>query len=296
MDDIHLEQNQPMESFIPERSNIAKSAKSIFFEDFNDIDLYIEDTTVGYSKLFSIMFSRLFEGIYRIERVFPVGDRDSVISQHKQHENNGRPSLYIIDGDLYILTGNDAANQPGLFKLPVYCIENILCDHEAIIDVLDEEDPVYERTKIAESFDYEEWLSNNCDLLFDLFIEYTISFHANRTIKTVSFPVRKLVESERGNVSREKIANRIEEIKTESIRILGDHQYQSTRQDLIERFTNNNKEKLKIVSGKDYLFPLLKMRAKSVVETKIPDINLKQRIAKRCDLGDLIKAKDYVLR
>lgn len=37
---------------IPERSVQASSAKSVFFEELNDIDIYIEDTAFGYSKLF----------------------------------------------------------------------------------------------------------------------------------------------------------------------------------------------------------------------------------------------------
>lgn len=281
---------------IPERSDIAKSAKSVFFEDVNDIDVYIEDTALGYTKLFSIIFSRLFEGEYRVEKVFPVGDRNSVVKQHKDHINTGRPSIYIIDGDLYILTGNDIDSEPGLFKLPIYCIENILCDHEAIVDVLDEEDPTNERKVIADSFDYESWVKTNCNLLFDLFVEYAISFHVNPSIQTVSYPINRLVASEKGNVSREKIEKRIDEIKAESILVLGEGPYFEMRTELVEKCTEGNKEKLKVVSGKDYLFPLLKMRAKSVVRTKISDINLKQRIAKRCDLSDLLKAKDYVLR
>lgn len=281
---------------IPERSDIAKSAKSVFFEDVNDIDVYIEDTALGYTKLFSIILSRLFEGEYRVEKVFPVGDRSSVVKQHNNHINIGRPSIYIIDGDLYILAGNDIGSGPGLFKLPMYCIENILCDHEAIVDVLDEEDPINERSVIADSFDYDGWIEANCNLLFDLFVEYAISFHVNPSIQTVSYPISKLVESEKGNVSREKIEKRINEIKAESILTLGEDQYLEMRAGIVEKFTEGNKEKLKVISGKNYLFPLLKMRAKSVVKTKISDINLKQRIAKRCDLSDVLQAKDYVLR
>ncbi|WP_019601998.1 DUF4435 domain-containing protein [Teredinibacter turnerae] len=281
---------------IPERSNIAKSAKSVFFEDVNDIDVYIEDTAVGYSKLFSIIFSRIFEGEYKVEKVFPVGDRNSVIEQHRSHVSTGRPSIYVIDGDLYILTGNDVENAAGLFKLPMYCIENILCDHEAIVEILDEEDPVNDRNVIAGLFNYEEWVDNNCDLLFELFIEYAISFEANPTAQTVAYPVNKLVSSEKGNISEEKIEKRIDEIKTETISVLGQERYEERRKNLIGKFVGGGKEKLSVVSGKDYVFPLLKMRAKSVVKTRISDINLKQRIAKKCDLSNMLPAKDYILR
>ena len=35
-----------------ERRSSAKVAKSVFYEDFNDIDIYIEDTAPGYRKIF----------------------------------------------------------------------------------------------------------------------------------------------------------------------------------------------------------------------------------------------------
>ena len=280
---------------IPERGNVANSAMSVFFEDVNDIDVYIEDTAVGYSKLFSIIFSRLFEGEYKVDKVFPIGDRASVIEQHRIHVSTGRPSIYIIDGDLYILTGNDVESAIGLFKIPMYCIENILCDHEAIVEVLDEEDPVNDRSVIANQFNYKEWIDNNSDLLFELFIEYAISFEVNPGVQTVAYPVNKLVSSEKGNIAVEKIEKRISEIRDETILVVGEEPYASRRKGLIKKFGEGNKDKLSVVSGKDYVFPLLKMRARSVVKTQISDINLKQRIAKRCDLSDILPAKDYVL-
>ncbi len=280
---------------IPERSNLAKSAKSVFFEDINDIDIYVEDTANGYPKLYSIIFSRVFEGAYKVEKIFPVGDRVSVLKLHEQHQSS-RPSIYIVDGDLFILAGDEVESGPGLFKLPVYCIENLLCDPDAILDVLDEEDPSASRDNIASLFDYQDWVDKNCELLFQIFIEYSISFKINREVETVSYPLARLVSSERGNICNNKGRERIEEVRQSSIAVLGQEAYEKIKMEMISQFKENPQAKLNIVSGKDYLFPLLKMRAKSIVKTKIPDINFKQRIAKRCDTGLLSEIVTYVLR
>lgn len=280
---------------IPERSDISKSAKSVFFEDVNDIDIYIEDTATGYAKLYSIIFSRVFEGNYRVGKVFPIGDRRSVIRQHECHCSIGRPSIYIIDGDLFILAGDEVENRPGLFKLPMYCIENLLCDQQAIIDVLDEEEPLATRDKIVDQFDYDGWIANNCELLFQVFIEYSISFKIDPTVPTVSHPVRNLVASGSGDLSGDKVTERMENIRRNSISCVGEDRYIEMRNDMLSRFGEEPKEKLAIVSGKDYLFPLLKMRAKSIVKTQIPDINLKQRIARRCIIESLSQVDDYIL-
>lgn len=280
---------------IPERSDVAKSARSVFFEDVNDVDIYIEDTAAGYSKLFSIIFSRVFEGKYRVKKVFPIGDRNSVIRQHGNHSRSERPSIYIIDGDLFILAGDIVESGPGLFKLPVYCIENLLCDHEAIVDVLDEEESVIARENIVEIFDYDDWVDNNCELLFQIFIEYSILFKLDSTVATVSFPVREFVTSEKGSLSSEKVYKRIEDLRLHSISVVGEAQYEVIRNVMLSQFIDEPGDKLRIVSGKDYLFPLLKMRAKSIVKTRISDINFKQRIAKRCGLAPVSQISNYVL-
>ncbi|MDE1460919.1 DUF4435 domain-containing protein [Spartinivicinus poritis] len=280
---------------IPERSDVAKSAKSVFFEDVNDIDIYIEDTATGYAKLYSIIFTRVFEGVYRVEEVFPIGDRKSVIKRHECHCSTERPSIYIVDGDLFILAGDEVENKPGLFRLPLYCIENLLCDHEAILDVLDEEEPVITREKIADQFDYDGWVVNNCDLLFQIFIEYSISFKIDPTVQTVSYPVKDFVEANTGDLSGVKISERINALRLNSVSKVGEEQYLFIKNEMLSQFGGDPQEKLSIVSGKDYLFPLLKMRAKSTVKTQIPDINFKQRIAKRCDIEPLSQVGDYVL-
>ena len=45
---------------IPERSIRAKVAKSVFYKEVNDIDIYIEYTTKGYKELYKNLFFRVF--------------------------------------------------------------------------------------------------------------------------------------------------------------------------------------------------------------------------------------------
>lgn len=280
---------------IPERSITAKFAKSVFFEDLNDIDIYIEDTANGYKKLFTIMFSRVFADKYRVKNVFPIGDRQSVINQHESHVKTDRPSIYIIDGDLFILSGESLANTGGLFKLPFYCVENLLCDSEAIVDIFDEEDPIKNRSEILDKFDYTSWLNDNGALLFNLFIEYAISFKVNTSQQTVAYPVNKLVSSGDGNVCSNKVSERIEQLRSASISSVGEDIYLRAKDQIYQNYTLAGIGQIDVVSGKNYLFPLLKLRAKSIVKTTIPDINLKIRLAKKCDLSRLAECENYVL-
>lgn len=281
---------------VPARSETSKSAKSVFFEDVNDIDIFIEDTAIGFEKIYAILFSRVFSDAYSVEKVFPLGGRDSVINRHGKHVNTGRPAIYIIDGDMFFLTGGGDCSALGLFVLPFYCIDNLLCDPDAFEELMYEEDPTHELVKIKDLFDYSGWVGENSDKLFDLFVEYGISFTLNPAVPTVSYPVNKLVACSRGNLAADRLEERIREVKDATIDAVGQDQYDAERQRIVSSHNLTGAEILKAVSGKDYLFPLLKMRARSTVKTRVPDINLKIRIAKVCDVSDLASSKDYIVK
>lgn len=278
---------------IPERSVQAQSAISVFFEEINDIDIFIEDTAFGYSKLFTILFSRVFKNDYKINKVFPLGGRVAVIEQHAEHSSE-RPSLYIIDGDLFLLNGDSVENSNGLYKFPYYCVENILCDPNALISLLDEEEPVKCIDELSGLFNYDNWLQINEDKLFLLFLEYAVSMVLNPQEQTVAFKVSDLVSNNKGEIDEIKLLARIDSLKSLIINKTSNEMYESTKQEILNNFHGSNLKKLDVISGKDYLFPLLKTRAKSIVKTKIPDLNFKLRLAKNCDIEQLTSAKECV--
>lgn len=278
---------------IPERTSQAASAKSVFFEEINDIDIYIEDTAFGYSKLFCILFSRVFEGKYKVGKIFPLGGRQAVLKEHAENESD-RPSIYIVDGDLYLLAGDIVNNVRGLYKFPYYCVENILCDHESLLTILDEEDPEKDLPRINGLFNYQEWLITNEEKLFSLFVEYAVSMLLNPQEKTVAFKVSDLVSCNRGVLDQNKLQKRIGDLRILSIACSSIEEYQTVRNKILHDFELSGLNKLDVVSGKDYLFPLLKTRAKSIVKTKIPDLNFKMRLAKICNIDRLTSTIDYV--
>lgn len=280
---------------IPERTVQASSAKSVFFEEINDIDIYIEDTAFGYSKLFCILFSRVFDGQYRVGKVFPLGGRKAVLNEHAANKSN-RPSVYIIDGDLFLLTGDVVSNERGLFKFPYYCVENVLCDNESLLTIMDEEDPERDLYKLDVLFDYNKWFVSNEGKLFSLFIEYGVSMLLNPQETTVGFKVSDLVSCNKGELDEGKLLKRIEGLRDSSILNSSFNEYKEVRSKVLQNFECSGLNKLDVVSGKDYLFPLLKTRAKSIVRTKIPDLNFKIRLAKICNIDRLVSAIDYVAK
>lgn len=280
---------------IPERSSAGNSAKSVLFEEFNDIDIYIEDTAHGYVKLFTEIFSRFFDGEYRVSNVFPLGGRDAVINECRSWQGKfSRPSLYVIDGDMYLITERGEEELDGLFVLPMYCIENLLIDESAFLEILNEEEAVKLKEQLASEFDFSSWLEQNGRLLTDLFIEYAICFDICPTVKTVSYPISSLVSSNKGNLDETKVDQRITDLRNQIIENCGEDLYQSKREYYQGRSQEVADFVLRYVSGKDYLMPLLLTRSRSIVKTKVPNLNLKLRLAMKCDLEPLLECKERI--
>lgn len=277
-----------------ERSLSARSAKSVFFEEYNDIDIFVEDTAFGYEKLFMELFSRVFLGIYKVSNVFPLGSRGAVIEEYEQNlAEIKRPTLYVVDGDLHLINQN-TQNRTGLYTLPYYCVENLLIDEEAILSLINEENAILSREALIEAFDYQGWVSKNSGLLTDLFIDYGVAFSSCPSIQTVAFDISNLVSSNSGDVDPQKIANRKREIVAAIVEKIGIDEYRRHR-NRIESFASNNQNAFcTFVSAKDYILPLLLMRIRKLTSTRAPNINIKLRLALSCDLANIEDSKNYV--
>lgn len=269
---------------IPERNTIGKSAVSVFFEEYNDIDIYIEDTAVGAEKIATKIFSRVFGEKYKVDKIFPLGGRIAVLQQFEVEKNRlHRPSIFVIDGDIFLLAGDTIPNEVGLYRFPFYCIENLLMDGTALNAILDEEDPTQSEEELAEKYSVNQWAENNEAKLLELFVEYAVSNKLNPAEPTISFQVKNLVSSNDGQIDDAKLRARLDDLKQKTINAASESIYHTTRQSILSSFHASNLSPLDVVSGKDYIFPLLKTRFRSLVKTNMTDSNFKLRLAKICD-------------
>src|SRR5579883_2328839 len=141
-----------------ERLVSSKSARAILLEDYNDLDVYVEDTSDGYRKIYKELLNKVFDGQLTIQHILPIGDRNQVIQEcYKNQIPNGRKKIFIVDGDLYLLNNTNIINLNGLYVLPRYCIENYLLDETAIVEVYYEEDPSLEKNQIEVGLDFKNW-------------------------------------------------------------------------------------------------------------------------------------------
>ncbi|MFV8845976.1 DUF4435 domain-containing protein [Serratia fonticola] len=276
-----------------ERSTAAKKARSVFFENQNSIDIYIEDTAVGYKKIFKCLLNRVLSEKYLINDVFPLGGRGSVISEWEKDKNKReRPRLYIIDGDLHLLNGNHP-REPGLYSLPFYCIENILISEHALTQLMVEEDPEREYEELKTSLNYTNWLVSN-RMLMDLFIAYAITFKHCPSIPTVSCKIKEFISGNTGEIDERKVTLKIKELHEHVKNKIGMESFDNELR-VLNPIKNENNALLKYVSAKDYLLPLLLLRLRENVKTTAQNINLKFRFSQVCEVDKISDIDNYIL-
>lgn len=280
---------------LPERSIDSKYTKAVFFEQDNDIDIYIEDTATGYKKLFIKLFQRVFEGIYKIDNIFPLGPRNKVINHCKDNSVVTRPTLYIVDGDIFLLNGEPKKIPNGVFVLPKYCVENILIDEEAFCKFMDDESVEQDVNTLKQNLNFSVWVEDNKKLLVPLFVEYAVALRVSAQIKTISYGVNKLVIGEGDCVDANLVLDRMKEIKESILERIDEGSYDTFKKEIIERLEKEECHLLKYVSGKDYLMPLLMRKVRTLIDSAPSNINIKQRIANHCDVTCLSPSRQVVL-
>lgn len=276
-----------------ERSTAARKARSVFFEHRNTIDIYVEDTALGYKKIFKGLLNRALNSKYLINDVFPLGGRNAVINEWEKDTNKrDRPRLYIVDGDLHLMNGN-LARAEGLYSLPFYCIENILICEHALTQLMVEEDPEREYDELKKILDFPTWVKDNQPLL-NLFVFYAICFKHCPEIKTVSCKLKDFISSDSGVVDELKIKNKINELQGHITNKIGEESFKQEIE-LYHQVIENNNSLTKFVSAKDYLLPLLFLRIRKNIKTTAQNLNLKYRASLYCDISQISDIDDYIL-
>ena len=123
-----------------------------------------------------------------------LGSKDRVIQACKLDQaKDGRRKLYIIDGDLELLTGRGKPGLLHLYRLRGYCIENYLLDEDAIVSAVTTLNTRKEESVARAEIDVSDWMRRNQDCLRKLFICYAVSYEMNREAETVGYSVYRLL-------------------------------------------------------------------------------------------------------
>lgn len=272
------------------RGEAAKYATSVFHQNYNDFDVYVEDTAEGYTKIFANLLSRTMNSNVVLDRVFPLGPRSNVISAARRNLEaiNSRKAVFLIDGDLHLLSGETEELPTNIITLPRYCIENFLYDEQALISILDEETNNLTTDKIREKFDYSGWLQRSMNPLRELFIIFAIAKQLKSNLRTVSHGHSIFCADKYGEIDCSKVALFTDDLLSKLIATYGESAVAKAKSNILEKINENICFISTYVSAKDFSLPLLVIRLKSISGSKAPNINLKMRFSKVCNIDPLI--------
>lgn len=120
----------------PELTNSFLSGQDLFYQQFNNINFYVEDTEQEH--LYYQILRTLFPNMV-FDKIFPLNGKDNV--QNAARSNiNSKDKVYIVDLDFDGILGNQL-NLKNLFYLERYSIENYLCNRESVWELIREKNP-----------------------------------------------------------------------------------------------------------------------------------------------------------
>lgn len=234
----------------------AKAAIQKLFEPLQDIDVYVEDKND--EVFYKVLLKHVARNDIKVARIFSLGGRDAVIDAAKKHDFSKRKALFIIDGDLYLARGAHPPKINHLHQHDAYCIENLLLCRKAVSTIVSHE-MVIDEDEAEKLIDLNSWLIQIEDKLVELFCAFATSQELATGLKTVADGTAKYITtSPNGLVSLDfakvdtgvSCALAAAEAKAGKERASAIYKRISAR---VAKF----KPKLKIVSGKDFIIPLL---------------------------------------
>ncbi|MBI2306237.1 MAG: DUF4435 domain-containing protein [Rhodocyclales bacterium] len=262
----------------------ALGAVRKLFEPLQDIDVYVEDANdeVFYTQL----LKRVAPNHIRIVRVFALGNRQAVVDKANAHDSKARPALFIIDGDLEWVSDLPLpSSAPCLYRLDAYCIENLLLCDKAAAKVLMEE-KILAEDESHRKLDFQSWKASIQEPLIELFSAFAVLHQNDPSQATVSTGVGPLCTVHRSTKVTVLSPKKAERKKLEALRHAANNVNEAAVNAQYRRIhtrASGLPVPLDIVSGKDFLLPLLGFLLQAHgcrVRTKV----LRYRLALACEL------------
>ena len=94
----------------------ALEVRPAFLAHLNDVNVFVEDKEYIYEAIFERMFSTTLN----LFCIFPLGGKDAVIrkaAESGDRDENGKPNVFIVDGDFDNIWYERKTDYPGLIYL-----------------------------------------------------------------------------------------------------------------------------------------------------------------------------------
>ncbi len=151
-----------LEESFPKKGENYLLGQDVIWSQFNDINFYVED--IDQENFYLQVLRKLFPAV-KLNRIFPLGGKDIVITEAKKSLRNKR-KVFLLDLDFdEILNRKEVIKN--VFYLKKYSIENYLLDNDGIYELIREENPKIKTVDIKAKFNLSDF-ANECYNLFNL--------------------------------------------------------------------------------------------------------------------------------
>lgn len=245
---------------------------------YNDLEIYVEDTANP------AMWLRLIQKILpdvKLSSVNMLGGRDPVVAACKLDQaDDGRKRLYIVDGDFDHVRNKKKSGLKYLYRLRAYCVENVLLDARAISEVVIDCSGVADKGLASKLLDYANLLSAHDSALKALFSVYAVACELGSGAKTAGLRVHNLLVSTPNTIalSKDKVISRARTILRSLCRDFGSVVVRELRLKYMSRAASLPISM--VVSGKDYLLPLVWLHLKKACRYNGSEDQLKVLLAR----------------
>lgn len=269
-------------------SDESKRLVSTFLAYRNDIDIYTEDEPKD-KEFYRIVFTKLLSNTLQINDITPLGSKRNVIERCKNEPDNGRKKIFIIDGDITMIHGANVPNLKNLFVLDGYCIENLLLDKESIVQYIYLNCALKSKDEIENELAFEQWLNTYSNSLIDLFIHFALTDFFGGKFTLFNAHKFHAITNGLATYSNDLVEQEIANIKKHILTMESEVDYLKKYSELKLKWSINISNFLTIVSGKDYLIPILLYKVQSFKRSKaLPTVEeAKFMLAHNCNLTRL---------
>lgn len=264
------------------------------FEPLQDIDVYVEDANdeVFYTHL----LKRVAQNKVRIARVFSCGCRQAVIDNANSYDTTKRPALFIVDGDFeWVLGEPPPSSKAPLYRLNAYCIENLIVCETAFLNLVMEE-AVLSEEDAQKKLNFQSLINTIKAPLIDLFSAFATSHKHCPSKATVSKGVGRLcsksVSSSLHKLDTEKVKQEQITVISDVAKVIGESESLEYHKKVVAR-AESLSFPLDIVSGKDFLLPLLDFHLHSL-DVKVKRKPLRLKLALHCKLDRFLPLLDVM--
>jgi hypothetical protein len=197
-----------------------------------------------------------------------------------------RKRLYLIDGDFDALQGIAPPPLQHLYRLDVYCSENLLLSELAAIEIARECDTNATWHDLAHRLSLKSLFDRVNALLVPLFIVYAVAELLDAGVTTSGYHVRRLcqIQHDPKTLSAYVIRKRIANVRSAILAKASIAHYRVLRKEVTNRVGTDRQQFGRFISGKTYLLPILHAVLLSEVNFPGSIETLKVRLAANCEL------------